>query len=121
LRDALAEGLRAIAPGIVVFGEDVPRLPNTLKFAAPGLAAETQVMGMDLAGVAVSAGSACSAGKVAAPYVLAAMGVDPALARCAVRVSLGWTTTAADIDAFLAGWGALWRRSRSQAAQRAAG
>jgi len=120
LRDAMLRRLRDAVPDLVVFGEGAPRLPNTAKFAAPGLAAETQVMGMDLEGIAISAGSACSAGKVSVPYVLTAMGVDEALARCAVRVSLGWTTTEADIDAFVAEWTALWRRAGAGEA-RAAG
>jgi cysteine desulfurase len=119
-RDAMLAALRDAAPDIVLFGDGLPRLPNTAKFAAPGLAAETQVMGMDLAGIAISAGSACSAGKVSVPYVLSAMGVAEELARCAVRVTLGWTTTPADIDAFVAAWTALWRRSRGAVA-RAAG
>jgi cysteine desulfurase len=119
LRDGLVASLRETAPEITLVSEGVDRLPNTAKIATPGLSAETQVMGMDLAGVAISAGSACSAGKVSAPYVLAAMGVDDDLARCAVRVSLGWTTTQADIDAFVAAWRALYARSRGAA--RAAG
>jgi cysteine desulfurase len=120
LRDELIARVRAAAPGIVVFGEAAPRLPNTVSFAAPGLSSETQVMGLDLAGIAVSAGSACSAGRIATPYVLAAMGADEDIARCAIRVSLGWTTTGADIDAFVAAWTALWRRAAARAA-RAAG
>jgi cysteine desulfurase len=120
LRDAMLRRLREAVPDLVVFGEGAPRLPNTAKFAAPGLTAETQVMGMDLEGIAISAGSACSAGKVSAPYVLTAMGVDDALARCAVRVSLGWTTTEAEIDTFVAAWTALWRRAGAGRA-RAAG
>ena len=74
---------------------------------------------MDLAGVAISAGSACAAGKVEPPYVLLAMGVPEALALCAVRVSLGWSTTAADIDIFFAAWQALRRRKADAAASAA--
>jgi cysteine desulfurase len=116
LRDRLEAGLRAFDTGIAVFGADAPRLPNTSSFAAPGLTSETQVIGLDLAGIAVSAGSACSAGKIEAPYVLLAMGVPDALARCALRVSLGWTTTAADIEALLAAWRSLRRRTHNRAA-----
>lgn len=118
LRDRLEAGLRAFAPEVVVFGSNAPRLPNTSNFATPGLSSETQVIGLDLAGVAVSAGSACSAGKIEAPYVLLAMCVPAPLARCAIRVSLGWTTTAADIEALLAAWQSLCRRvQRSSAAE----
>ena len=84
---------------LVIFGENVPRLPNTSLFTVPGLKAETAIIAFDLNGIAVSSGSACSSGKVQASHVLAAMGVEPALARGAVRVSLGWTTTEAEIDA----------------------
>ncbi len=89
LRDALEALLRADFPDAVVFGDAAPRLGNTSCFAVPGLPAETQVMALDLAGVAVSAGSACSSGKVSPSHVLRAMGVAPALANCAIRVSFG--------------------------------
>jgi len=110
LRDDLERRIRALAPDAVVFGAGAPRLPNTSQLAMPGLAAETQVIAFDLAGIAVSAGAACSSGRVEAPAVLAAMGVPDALARCAIRVSLGWTTTPADIDRFVAAWETLYRR-----------
>jgi cysteine desulfurase len=70
----------------------------------PGVKAETALIALDLAGVAVSSGAACSSGKVTPSHVLAAMGVEPALARAAVRVSFGRTTTAADIDRLLEAW-----------------
>jgi cysteine desulfurase len=73
-------------------------------FAVPGLKAETAIIAFDLNGIAVSSGSACSSGKVQASHVLAAMGVDPSLSRAAVRVSLGWTTTEADLEALLTAW-----------------
>jgi cysteine desulfurase len=117
LRDGLEAGMRAVDPAVVVFADRVPRLPNTCKVATPGLAAETQVIGLDLAGVAISAGSACSAGKIEAPSVLTAMGVAEALARCAVRVSLGWSTTGAHIDAFLAAWRTLRMRALGATAE----
>jgi cysteine desulfurase len=79
-------------------------LPNTSLFTVPGLKAETAIIAFDLNGIAVSSGSACSSGKVQTSHVLAAMGVEPALARGAVRVSLGWTTTEAEIDALLTAW-----------------
>jgi cysteine desulfurase len=104
LRQRLEAGLRAIRSDTVVFGEGTRRLPNTSCFAVPGVAAETVLIALDLDGVAVSSGSACSSGKVARSHVLDAMGVDAALARGAIRVSTGPATTEADIDAFLAAW-----------------
>lgn len=113
LRDDLERRMAEIAP-VTVFGQGQPRLPNTSKVATPGLSSETQVMGLDLAGVAISAGSACAAGRIEAPYVLTAMGVEEDLAICAVRISLGWTTTAHDVDRFVESWRALYERARSR-------
>ena len=103
LRNRLERGLRQ-RPGVVVFSEDTPRLPNTTLFTVPGLKAETAVIGFDLAGIAVSSGSACSSGKVQPSHVLEAMGIGPELARGAVRLSLGWSTTEADVDRCLEAW-----------------
>lgn len=116
LRDEMVRRIREIAPGSSVFGESAPRLPNTAKLTMPGVDSDTQVMAMDLAGLAISAGSACSAGKVSAPYVLTAMGVPDAEAITAVRVSLGWNTTGADIDRLVAAWEDLYRRAGEKAA-----
>jgi cysteine desulfurase len=104
LRDGLEARLKAEFPQTVVFGAPADRLPNTSLFALPGMKAETAVIGLDLAGVAVSSGAACSSGKVAASHVLAAMGVPGALARGAIRVSLGYSTQEADIERFLVAW-----------------
>ncbi|MDO9460206.1 MAG: aminotransferase class V-fold PLP-dependent enzyme, partial [Alphaproteobacteria bacterium] len=104
LRDRLEDGVQTITPDAVFFGRDQQRLPNTSCFALPGVEAATQVMNLDLAGIAVSAGAACSSGKVARSAVLSAMGVDDSLAGAAIRISLGWATKAADIDTFLAAW-----------------
>jgi cysteine desulfurase len=104
LRDLLEVGLKIATPDIIIFGEAVPRLPNTTLFAVPGIKAETAIIAFDLSGVAVSSGSACSSGKVQASHVLAAMGVEPALARGAVRVSLGWSTGDSDVEGFLGTW-----------------
>jgi cysteine desulfurase len=93
LCDRLEAGLKDIVPDFVVFGEGAPRLPNTVAFAVPGMTSETVLMMLDLAGLAVSAGSACSSGKVAGSHVLAAMGVEDHLARGLIRISLGWSTT----------------------------
>jgi cysteine desulfurase len=90
LRDRIEAEVKAFAPEVVMFGAEAPRLENTLAFALPGLSAETLVAALDVEGVAVSSGSACSSGKVAASAVLAAMGIAPEIARCALRISLGW-------------------------------
>ncbi|MGY0574152.1 cysteine desulfurase family protein [Bradyrhizobium sp. RDM12] len=102
-RDHLANGLRGIA-GATIFAEDMKRLPNTVLFTAPGLKAETAVIGFDLEGVAVSSGSACSSGKVQPSHVLSAMGYDATVAQGAVRLSLGWSTEADDINRALEAW-----------------
>jgi cysteine desulfurase len=103
LRNRLESGLRK-TPGVIVFSADVSRLPNTTLFTVPGLKAETAVIGFDLAGVAVSSGSACSSGKVQPSHVVEAMGFGPKLAQGAVRLSLGWSTSDADLDCFLEAW-----------------
>jgi cysteine desulfurase len=103
LRKRLETGLRQ-TPGAFVFSEDAPRLPNTTLFTVPGLKAETAVIGFDLEGIAVSSGSACSSGKVQPSHVLEAMGFPPEPAKGAVRLSLGWSTTEADIDCCLEAW-----------------
>jgi cysteine desulfurase len=103
LQNRLENGLRQTL-GMIVFSEDVPRLPNTTLFTVPGLKAETAVIGFDLGGIAVSSGSACSSGKVQPSHVLAAMGVGRELAQGAVRLSLGWSTSEADIDLALQAW-----------------
>jgi cysteine desulfurase len=105
LRDRLTQRLRETAPEAVVFGAAAPRLPNTLAFAAPGAAAATLLIALDLAGVAVSSGSACSSGKVTPSHVLAAMGVEPGLAAGALRVSFGWASRDEDVDRFVAAFG----------------
>ena len=90
--------------GTVIFSDTAPRLPNTTLVSAPGLKAETAVIGFDLEGIAVSSGSACSSGKVQPSHVLQAMKADPALLRGAIRLSLGWDSTEADIDRCLEAW-----------------
>jgi cysteine desulfurase len=112
LRDELETRALAIAPEAIVFSGRVPRLPNTSCMAVPGTKAETLVIGLDLAGVAVSSGSACSSGKVEASHVLRAMGVAPEVAQGAIRVSLGIGSTPADIERFLDAWGTLIKRLR---------
>ena len=116
LRIILENTLAEAAPDLILVGGEMERLPNTSCFAVPGWAGETQVMQMDLAGFAVSAGSACSSGKVRESRVLRAMGYDAETARSAIRVSLGPTTTEAEVRAFAAAWVAQYRRRRSRAA-----
>lgn len=103
LRNRLESGLRQ-TPRVLVFSDDVERLPNTTLFTVPGLRAETAVIGFDLAGIAVSSGSACSSGKVQPSHVLEAMGFGLQLAQGAVRLSLGWSTSDKDIDHCLKAW-----------------
>ena len=115
LRDELEAAVLSIAPDALVIGGDVLRLPNTSAIAMPGVSAETQVIALDLDGVMVSAGAACSSGKVNPSHVLAAMGVPPEIAASTIRISLGWSTSEADIAHFLEAWTALYRRHRSRA------
>lgn len=103
LRERLENGLR-ITPDVIVFSDSVRRLPNTTLFTVPGLKAETAVIGFDLAGIAVSSGSACSSGKVQPSHVLEAMGFQAEIAQGGVRLSMGWSTRDADIDRCLEGW-----------------
>lgn len=101
LRDRLEAEASARVPGVVVIGRDVPRLPNTSMLALPGVPADLLVMRLDLEGIAVSAGSACSSGKVERSHVLEAMGLPAAITGSAIRVSLGHTTSEADVDRFV--------------------
>jgi cysteine desulfurase len=117
LRTDLERKLLAAAPDVTVFGSDAERLPNTTLFAAPGLRAETAVIAFDLEGIAVSAGSACSSGKIAESHVLTAMGEAAANARGGIRVSLAVGSNEAEVDAFIAAWRSIHARmGRSKAA-----
>ena len=104
LRDGLEERMARLAPAPQLLGRGTSRLPNTSCIAMPGVASETQVMALDLAGIAVSAGSACSSGKVRPSHVLRAMGLGETEAGSAIRVSLGWTSTEADVEHFVEAW-----------------
>jgi cysteine desulfurase len=119
LRDALEEGVRALRSDAVVLSGGVPRLPNTSCIAVPGVKAETLVIGLDLAGIAVSAGSACSSGKVEASHVLAAMGVAPEVAHGAIRVSLGFGSENTDIRRYLNAFGDLVKRLKQNSKEAA--
>jgi cysteine desulfurase len=113
LRNKLEAGLRVAAPDVEIFGSDTERLSNTSCIAMSAVSAESQLMVFDLAGIMVSSGSACSSGKVAKSHVLRAMGIADDVAETAIRVSLGWTTTEADIDRFIAAWTAVYRRMQT--------
>lgn len=113
LRDDLENRLRAISNDIVIHAGKAPRVGNTTNIGLPGISAETQLMALDLDGVSVSAGSACSAGSYKPSYVLAAMGADDEGARSALRISLGWATTSADIDRFIAAWTTMRNRTHA--------
>lgn len=102
LRDRFEQELLATHPDVLIFGRGTARLANTSCFAIPGREAALALMQLDLDGIALSSGSACSSGKVKASHVLAAMNVPPSLAACALRLSLGFATTSADIDRLLA-------------------
>jgi len=104
LRDQLEAGVMAATPDAVIIGRNAARIGNTSCIALPGKQAETLVIRMDMEGVAISAGAACTSGKVGANTVITAMGLPESVARSAVRVSLGAETSEADIAAFLAAW-----------------
>ncbi|MEO0034023.1 MAG: hypothetical protein RLZZ501_46 [Pseudomonadota bacterium] len=107
LRDRLEDLALARVPAARVIGAGAPRLGNTACLALPGLAGATQVMALDLAGIAVSSGPACASGRQRSSRVLAAMGLPDTVAGSAIRVSLGWASTDEDVDRFVAAWGEL--------------
>lgn len=111
LRDRTEARLMA-QPGAAILGAGAERVANTICVAMPGVPSETQVMALDLDGIAVSAGAACSSGKVGPSHVLAAMGIDQGLADCAIRVSFGWQTKESDLGRFFESWWSLYRRTR---------
>jgi len=118
-RDRLEGALRAAVPGVEIYGAAARRLPNTSCLRLAGVPAQTQIMAMDIDGFAVSAGAACSSGKVKESRVLAAMGAGSGAGE-AIRVSLGPTTTDAELDAFAASWIAMARRLSPSGARHAA-
>lgn len=120
LRDRLEAGILELAADSTIFGRGTERLPNTSAFATPGIKAETALIMLDLAGAALSSGSACSSGKVRRSHVLDAMNIDPAMSAGALRASLGWTTCEADIDVFLAAYAKALAATRSREIQAAA-
>jgi len=115
-RNILESSIEESAKETIFVGKSQPRLPNTACFVTPGWKGETQVMALDLAGFAVSAGSACSSGKVKSSHVLRSMGYDEDLAGCALRVSLGPDTTEDDVLRFADVWAKLRNKHRARAA-----
>jgi cysteine desulfurase len=112
----LTDMLEAELEDVTIFSDGVERLCNTTNFAMPGMNAETLLMNFDLEGVALSSGSACSSGKVAASHVLSAMGISAELSKAAIRISLGWNTTDEDINHFISAWRKISKRHQSKAA-----
>lgn len=117
LRDTLESRVEAIAPDVRFFGRSAPRVANTSLLALPGLTSQTALMHMDLEGVAISSGSACSSGVVKPSPTLRTMGISEDLASCALRVSMGWDTTGADIDRFLTAFDAMVTRLKTRGAR----
>ncbi|SFO26457.1 cysteine desulfurase [Cohaesibacter marisflavi] len=107
LRDRFEDQLRALDPDVVIFGADAERVGNTSQFAIPGTKGEMALIRLDLAGVAVSSGSACSSGKVSASHVLLAMGYGTKVAGSAIRMSLGWNSKEPEIDALIEALGQI--------------
>lgn len=103
-RDAFEQVITAKAPDAIIYGKNAPRLPNTSLVGWPHMAAEIQLMALDLAGFAVSTGAACSSGKVKPSHVLTAMGCSTEAAQQAIRISSGWETSEADYQALAAAW-----------------
>jgi len=103
-RDECENEMKRLVPQVEIIGEDAPRVPNTIQLILPGVTAETQLMALDLDGIAVSSGSACSSGSIKPSQVLLAMGVSEVRAKCAVRVSMGFANTKEEVDSFLNQW-----------------
>jgi len=120
IRDTIEAGLKAAEPNLVIFGEDAPRLPNTSFFAVPDTAASTLMMGLDLEGVSVSTGLACSSGKTGASRAVTAMGLAGKAPKGAIRLSLGAMTKPEDADIFLKAWTKIRRRALHQVLEGAA-
>lgn len=115
LRDGLEAELLRISPDVVIFSRHVARTPNVACFAVPGMSAGLTVIAFDLAGVAISAGSACASGKMKRSSVIEAMGAGQGLASASLRVSLGWNTTEADVAWFLQVWRETYERFKARA------
>lgn len=110
LRDKIEEELQTIAADIVIYGKNAPRVANTCMFAIKGISSETQLIALDLAGVCVSNGSACTSGSVKSSHVLLAMGAGEDMAQSAIRVSLGWSSTPEDVLGFVTEYKKIYER-----------
>ncbi|MEM6780993.1 MAG: aminotransferase class V-fold PLP-dependent enzyme, partial [Pseudomonadota bacterium] len=111
LRDHMEAEILKLCPEAVICAQNAARVGNTSNIGLPGVPAQTQLMALDLAGIAVSSGSACSSGSFKPSHVLQAMGMDADNATSALRISMGWATTSADIDRFIEAWGAMYKRT----------
>ena len=120
MRNRLETCIMARVPNAVIIGRNAARLPNTTCLALPGLETRTEVMALDLEGIMVGAGAACSSGKMGESTVLKAMGIDAALAGSAIRISLGWASVSDHLDAFLKAWIGLVQRKGLQVVDAAA-
>lgn len=116
LREGIEQSIKNIAPEAVIFCQNTNRLPNTIMVAMPFVTSETQIIHFDMEGIAISSGAACSSGKVETSHVLLAMGVNPELAKCAIRVSLGNNNTMQDAEHFISSWKRLYERTSSKKA-----
>ncbi len=114
-RDRMEREILTASPETRIYSAAAPRLPNTSCLTMPGVKSETQIMLFDMDGIALSAGSACSSGKIAVSHVLDAMGASEAEAACAIRISLGWGTTDAHVDALVQSWRNIFERCGSAA------
>lgn len=112
MRDEMEARLRAATNNLTIYGESAPRVGNTCNVGLAGVPAQTQMMALDLDGIAVSSGSACSSGSFKASHVLTAMGANEEDAKSALRISLGWNTTPEDIDAFVESWTRMVKRTQ---------
>lgn len=117
LRDELEESLCAKMPDIIIHGRAAPRVANTCLLSVPGIPSQTMLMAMDLEGIALSNGAACSSGTVQVSHVLRAMGCDDDLAGSALRVSMGWGTQKSDLEKFLLAFEAFYNRKKRASLQ----
>lgn len=115
LRDRLEAEILKAAPDAQIFGKNAPRTSNTTALCYCGIPAETQLMNLDLAGIAVSSGSACSSGAFKPSPVLQAMGANNTQASCTLRISMGWGTQPSDVERFIDAWTSLYQRLRPEA------
>ncbi len=113
-RDKLEDGLKSLTPSVIIHAEETPRVPNTSFFSLPDTSSETLLMALDLEGIALSNGSACSSGRVEPSHVLKAMGADEKTASSALRISMGWATKESDIDTFLTAWKKITERIKNK-------